>query len=112
MPRDAFRMTETGVDKVIEDLDQYAEAQDFKTTLDAALGVMFEAMRSTIPVRTGYLRSTARSESHVEGHEWTGSVHIGEGVPYLEHVYPAHLPSELDLIFQLSDDLFRDALRY
>lgn len=110
MPRNQNLISTSGLDEVFEDIDRLTDYDGLREDLDLALDVMFNNMRATIPVRSGYLKSTARSGSEYDGDEWTGHVVVGEGVEYLNWVYPAGEVSELDTVYYASETLFDIAI--
>ena len=110
MPRrsNGVRVRESGLDAAIEYVERLASTDPFER-LDGALGLMAAEMTSVVPIRTGFLKSTAHHESTTSGDEWTGTYVIGEGVEYLRYVFDPRKPNELDAVFDASEPLYRAA---
>lgn len=97
MSRDGWRFTERGdgLDGWIDDLrDLERGDDDLKIRLDRVTSEFTEALRQTMPVRTGRLKASGHWTSELNGHEYTAEVRFGDGLDYGAYVIGRHVDGE------------------
>lgn len=111
MPKQGMKI-KGSVKGFIDDLHEFADFDRLARRLDNALDVTGEAVRDTMPVRTGALKASGVFYSGYDATGWEGVIEFGEGLDYSVYVLNKNAPNAWDLAVVAHEPLFEEALRF